>query len=621
MKNKGMKDVLSLEILLLGVGVAVLVWTIDILVDVFLFNKGSIIQQIFAPEPFKIYFRGTVWGIIVVFSIYAQSTINKQNRRAEEELKQRSHQLGERVKELNCLYGVSKLTAEPDKPLSKIFQETVDSIPQSWQYYPGITCAIITCDGQEFKTDDFKKTEWKQSADIAASGTKVGTLEVYYAKEKPEIDEGPFLKEERSLIDALGKQLGNITGRKRAEEKMIEREQEAVLLHKMNSMFSVSTSKEKIFSEISSELVSTFGYDSSAILIPSKDPKYLEVQSYFVDSNHLKNTENILSAGLLFLSYFGTLTGKKAVDYNIPLYEGSFYQRLAESKEPIFTDDVEALVRAHTDEKSLQALAPTIAKLSGMKYGMGAPLIAGDRLVGIMGVANKKELTQKDAERLARVGEQIGPCVERATFYEEVEEAYRELRKYALRLEEAKGTERELLETIEWGAKKQVEIIELAGTLSKLKSVGEMEKKSLDLKEAVDKAVEYTEHLFKAADMRVENNVTESMPVDANSVIENVFSNLLSNAVRYASDGKKVVIDALEEDKSHTVVVKDYGPGIPDKYKEDIFERFMTKETTGVQGTGLGLAIARGIMDIHSGKVWVEDNPEGGAVFKASLPK
>jgi signal transduction histidine kinase len=380
-------------------------------------------------------------------------------------------------------------------------------------------------------------------------------------------------------------------------------------------------SKEKIFSEISSELVSTFGYDSSAILIPSKDPKYLEVQSYFVDSNLLKDTENILSAGLLFLSYFGTLTGKKAVDYNIPLYEGSFYQRLAKSKEPIFTDDVEALVRAHTDEKSLQALAPTIAKLSGMKYGMGAPLIAGDRLVGIIGVANKKELTQKDAERLARVGEQIGPCVERATFYEEVEEAYRELRKYALRLEEAKGTERELLETIEWGTKKQVEIIELAGTLSRLKSVGEMEKESLDLKEAVDKAVEYTEHLFKAAGIRVENNVTESIPVNANSVIENVFFNILSNAARHASDGKKVVIHAIEEDKSHTVVVKDYGPGIPDKYKETIFERFTTKEKTGVQGTGLGLAIARGIMDIHSGKVWVEDNPEGGAVFKASLPK
>ncbi|MEE9564848.1 MAG: PAS domain-containing sensor histidine kinase, partial [Candidatus Hydrothermarchaeaceae archaeon] len=190
-----------------------------------------------------------------------------------------------------------------------------------------------------------------------------------------------------------------------------------------------------------------------------------------------------------------------------------------------------------------------------------------------------------------------------------------------LLLDEAEGAERELSEVIEESAKKQMEIIELAGTLSKLKSVGEMEKESLDLKEAVDKAVEDTEHLFKAAGMRVENNVTESIPVNANSVIGNVFSNLLSNAARYAADGKKVVIDALEEDESHTVMIKDYGPGVPDKYKEDIFERFTRKAKVGVKGSGLGLAIIKSIMDIHDGKVWVEDNPEGGAVFKVSLPK
>jgi len=68
------------------------------------------------------------------------------------------------------------------------------------------------------------------------------------------------------------------------------------------------------------------------------------------------------------------------------------------------------------------------------------------------------------------------------------------------------------------------------------------------------------------------------------------------------------------------VSVKDRGNIIPDESKEIIFERFKRIEKRGVKGTGLGLSIVKRIVDIHKGKVWVEDNPEGGNIFLVRIP-
>ena len=142
-----------------------------------------------------------------------------QRKEAEEALQQRTYDLGERVKEINCLYGVSELAVEPDKPLDEILQGALDLIQTSWQY-PDITCTRIVFQGHEFRTENFAETEWKQSSDIIVSRESAGAVEVYYLEEKPEADEGPFLKEERGLIDAFGRQLGAIAERKMAEEKL-----------------------------------------------------------------------------------------------------------------------------------------------------------------------------------------------------------------------------------------------------------------------------------------------------------------------------------------------------------------------------------------------------------------
>jgi len=168
----------------------------------------------------------------------AQGMDISERKEAEEELWKRTHDLGERVKELNCLFGISQLVEKKDISLEEIFQETVDLISLAWQY-PEITCARIILEGQEFKTENFKETIWKQISDIIVHGKPIGKLEICYLEERSESDEGPFLKEERNLLNVISEQLGKITEHKQTEEtlreyqKAVESSQEmvAVLNH------------------------------------------------------------------------------------------------------------------------------------------------------------------------------------------------------------------------------------------------------------------------------------------------------------------------------------------------------------------------------------------------------
>jgi PAS domain S-box-containing protein len=144
---------------------------------------------------------------------------NQQLRAGEEELRRLNHDLQKRVRELDCLYGLSRLDENRRTSLEQIFKKLVDMVPTAWEY-PAAAVARIVFENVEFKTDNFKQTPWMQSADIKMNKHKAGVIEVYYLEEKPEVDEGPFFVEERSLLEALAERLGDIAERKRAEEKL-----------------------------------------------------------------------------------------------------------------------------------------------------------------------------------------------------------------------------------------------------------------------------------------------------------------------------------------------------------------------------------------------------------------
>ncbi len=127
----------------------------------------------------------------------------------------------ERVKELTCLYGIAQIAGQPDISLEGIIQGIVELLPPAWQY-PEIAFARIILDGISYTSEGFHECGQKQTAEIIVGGVPRGIVELVYSEEKPELDEGPFLKEERNLINAVSGQVALVVERKQAEEDRLK---------------------------------------------------------------------------------------------------------------------------------------------------------------------------------------------------------------------------------------------------------------------------------------------------------------------------------------------------------------------------------------------------------------
>ena len=127
----------------------------------------------------------------------------------------------ERIKELNCMYGMAILAERYSDSIEDFLRNLINILPPSWQY-PEITCARILFDGKTYKSRGFNSSKWRQSSRILMYNEPMGEVEVFYLEEMPPEDEGPFLKEERLLLDAIAEQIAKTAMRISAEQELRE---------------------------------------------------------------------------------------------------------------------------------------------------------------------------------------------------------------------------------------------------------------------------------------------------------------------------------------------------------------------------------------------------------------
>ncbi len=143
--------------------------------------------------------------------------IKKVKSCEKEELELISDKLRGRIKELNCLYEISRFRENNDFSLDGLLQEMVDFIPPACQY-PEFTCARIILDGYEIATNNFLDSRRKQSFSINVHNKRVGILEVCHLGDKiPEPEKKVFLEEEKNLIGAIAESVSRIVEREWAE--------------------------------------------------------------------------------------------------------------------------------------------------------------------------------------------------------------------------------------------------------------------------------------------------------------------------------------------------------------------------------------------------------------------
>jgi len=121
---------------------------------------------------------------------------------------------------------------------------------------------------------------------------------------------------------------------------------------------------------------------------------------------------------------------------------------------------------------------------------------------------------------------------------------------------------------------------------------------------------------------QIEVDVPESLPLVPVDYVqmEQVFTNLVSNSVKYAPEKTRICISAFVEDESIYVRVSNQGPQVPPEHLERIFDKFYRITAADrITGTGLGLSICKGIIEAHGGRIWAENVPDG-LTFNFTLP-
>jgi len=499
---------------------------------------------------------------------YSFVTDITERKRAKEALRKRTRDLGERVKELNCLYGISSLVEKPGLSLEEILQGTANLIPSAWQY-PEVTCARVILEGREFRTENFRETICEQANDIIVHGERIGSLEVCYLEEKPESDEGPFLKEEISLVSAIAKQLGRTIERTRAEEELARVATELRQL--------IDTANALIFGVDANGLVNEWNQKAAEITGYSKD----EVLGRSLVEDLIAEDYKVLVKEVRD----NALAGKVTSNFEFPLYT--------------------------KDGKRVEVLLNAAPRRD-----------AFGNVVGVLGVGQDithlKEVDHLKSKIVANVSHEFRAPLASIKAYTE------------LLLEELdegdRATRHHFLTVIDEETDALTALIDDFLSLSRLESGRfELSKSPLNLREVVDYVISLASVQAQNKGLDVKVDIPSNLPsiLADEELMVSLIRNLVSNAVKFSHEGAEVKVKARAEDGQLILSVSDQGIGILSEDLPHLFEKFYRLRSateSGIEGTGLGLTLAKEAAEAHGGRIEAESEVGVGSRFTVTLP-
>lgn len=533
--------------------------------------SASILADFSSDKEAQSFFKEVAEDI--AFALYNME-LEEERKRMEDELKKKTHDLGERVKELNCLYGISELIEKPGTKLEEIIQGIVELIPRSWQY-PGITCSRIIFESEEYRTENYRGTDWKQSSDIFVHGEQVGAAEVYYLEEKPEIDEGPFLKEERSLINAIAERLGRITERKRAGEDLKVSEERFRTIYQNAPILMNSFDEGGRCILWNKECEKTFGWTME------------EITSY----------DNPLS-----LFYPDQKVQKQVIETVISKPEGVYREWHSRTK----------------DGNELFVLWANFRILDGTIINIGYDITESKLL--------EDQLIR--SERLAASGQLA------VSIAHEINSPLQGITSILNSIERNYKQDEKLLEKLNLLKSGFISIRNTVKKLLDLNRPGKERKQSMNINSVIEDTVDLLKsHLIKNK-VKISLNLSSKLPsiTAIPQQLGQVFMNLINNAVEATagtskskdgwktreSTGREITINSNLRKDNIIIKVADTGPGISKESMEHIFDPFYTSKRE--MGMGIGLSLCHGIIEDHSGSIAAKNFPEGGAIFTITLP-
>jgi PAS domain S-box-containing protein len=495
--------------------------------------------------------------------------IQERRKQTESALRTSMEALADRIKELNCLFGVSRLVERRHITLEEIMQGVLALIPPAWQF-PEITCARIQFNQTEFRTDDFRETGWKLDKEIVENDRAVGHITVCYLAEKPDRDEGPFLAEERALINALAERLGAIIERKEAEEELLKREYRFRALIE-NSLTGISIIQDGRIVYQNKEQDRLFGP------LP---------RAYVLGDHQNIHPQDAAKVKRLSYDFFAGKLEELDLEFR--------YLLKGDPSKPIWVH-----CRAHPIEyRQKKAVLVNMMDMTQIK-DLEKMLLIQDRMASLGRVA-------------AGIAHEIRNPLSGINIY------LNTLQKL-IHKNESEETLKNVIQQVLSASRKIESVIRRVMDFSKPSKPNYV---VADLNQTVEEALKLTAVTLRKSRIVLERDLADHLPrchLDPQQ-IEEVVLNLLNNAVdamRGAVGDRRVKVVTFEEDRYVILQVSDSGPGIPAEHKDKVFDPFFTSKP---DSTGIGLSICHRIISDHGGRVEVRSGPWGGAEFSISIP-
>ena len=168
------------------------------------------------------------------------------------------------------------------------------------------------------------------------------------------------------------------------------------------------------------------------------------------------------------------------------------------------------------------------------------------------------------------------------------------------------------------------QFVERLDTLSRSERPQAAPPENLDLVPIIRQVIQDMEDVYRSRHIRIRAQLPNSAPLRGwPALLRVMISNLLDNACKYSREGDEIEVQLETSKTDLTFTVADRGPGIPEHEKTRIFQRFYRGEysrRTGFSGTGLGLSLVKHVVEQHRGKVNCENRPDGGTIFRVTLP-
>ncbi|MFH2218485.1 MAG: PAS domain S-box protein [Pseudomonadota bacterium] len=527
-----------------------------------------------------------------------------ERKQAENALHRLTQDLKKRVKELDCLYNISKLDEIEAIELNDIYQKAVNIMPLSWQY-PDITCARISCGSREVRTENFAETMWKLTADIYVDRMKTGVLEVCYLEEMPERDEGPFLKEERALITLIGHRLGRITERMSAQKALAESEEKYRHLVQSTSDWVWACDPEGRQTFSNDAVKKILGYEINEIegnlsekFMHPEDAK--KIRKWFKQSVKTKtgwkrsvvrwlhkdgSIKFLESTAQPVIDPHGNLTGFIGVDRDVTErmhheQEREMLYETLKSMNLVLEEKVEKRTRALESavyEANLANESKSIF-LANMSHEIRTPLNA---ILGLSRLTLRTKMSPNQEDYLKKIrssGNALLQIINDILDFSKIEAGKLDMEQIDFNIED---------------------VLNNVATI-----VGhEAQRKGIEFNFITDTDIP---PMLKGDPLR----------------LGQVLGNLSNNAVKFTDRGEIVlsvsIVDKNEKQATLQFSIKDTGIGIKQAQIEKLFKAFSQVDSSMTRkfgGTGLGLAISRRLVELMEGKVWAKSEVGKGSEF------